>query len=192
MDGSVASRVADAMERLANAQRRVVQDVATRYGLSPLQVQVLVTVEAGPPPVPRASALAAELGLTRPTVSDAVASLVAKHLLARHVDPDDRRSAVLELTGEGRRTASALASAGGAVAAAVAALPEREQEEVLVGLLRLIGALADAGVLGVARTCPTCRFFERRAGGDHCGLLDVALPPAQLRVNCPEHEPAEH
>lgn len=190
MDGSVAARVADAVERLATAQRRVVQEVATRYALSPLQVQVLVTLADGPPPAPRGSALAEELGVARPTVSDAVASLVAKGLLARRVDPDDRRSVTLEPTAAGHRTATALATAGETVAAAVGALPAGEQEDVLLGLLRLIGALAEAGVVGVARTCLTCRFFEQRPEGDHCGLLQVALPTARLRVNCAEHEPA--
>jgi hypothetical protein len=51
------------------------------------------------------------------------------------------------------------------------------------------------GVVGVARTCPTCRFFRSTAepnvaASNHCALLDMPLRPGDLRLDCPEHEPA--
>lgn len=185
---SVAERVAAALERLANAHRRLVQDVATSNGLSPLQVQVLGLLCAGPPPAPRGSALSRELGVSQPTVSDAVAALRVKGLADQMPDPVDRRASVLALTPVGQQIAARLESAGDPMAAAVASLPPRQQEEVLLALLRLIGALADAGIVGVARTCLTCRFHKQRRGADHCALLDLPLPVAALRVNCPEHQ----
>lgn len=185
---AVAQRVAAAVERLANAQRRLVQDLATQHGLSPLQVQVLGLLYAGAPPAARGSALSRELGVSQPTVSDAVTALRAKRLVDRMPDSLDRRASVLALTDAGRDIAIRLESAGDPMAVAVAGLPEHVQEEALLALLRLIGALADAGIVGVARTCLTCRFHEQRQGADHCALLDLPLPVTELRVNCPEHQ----
>lgn len=189
--GTVAQRVAATVERLANAHRRLVQDVATGHGLTPLQVQVLGLLSAGVPPSPRGSALARELGVAQPTVSAAIATLEGKGLVRRRPDPADRRVAVLTLTKSGAAVAGQLAAAGDTVTDVVAALPVSDREQILVSLLHLLASFAEAGVVGVARTCLTCRFHERARssrGTDRCALLGVPLPARDLRVNCPEHE----
>jgi hypothetical protein len=73
---------------------------------------------------------------------------------------------------------------------AVNALPLRDQETTLEALLTLIGRLVDAGVIDTVRTCMTCRFHEVDSGRHRCTLLHIDLPPAELRVNCAEHQPA--
>ncbi len=185
---TLAQRVAAAIERLANAQRRVVQDLASRHGLSSLQTQTLLLLAAGAPPKPRASALSHELGVSEPTLSEAIGSLKAKGLVDGAPDPADRRALTLRLTPFGREIASRLESEGDPLAEAIAALPARAQAETLHLLLAVIGRLADSGVVGVARTCLSCRF-HKVAGGEHrCALLGLSLPTDALRVNCPEHE----
>lgn len=185
--GSVAARIGAALERLANAQRRLVQDLATRHGLSPLQIQVLGLLRAGPPPPPRGSALSRELGVSQPTLSDAVAALRGKGYVEQVPDPHDGRVNALALSPAGHDVALRLESAGGLVAAAVATLPEHQQEEVLLALLRLIRALAAAGIVSVERTCLSCRFHEERSA--RCTLLGAPLPTKALRVDCPDHRP---
>ncbi|MBC8092589.1 MAG: MarR family transcriptional regulator, partial [Pseudonocardia sp.] len=186
--GSVADRVCAALERLGSAQRSATQEVATRNGLSRLQVEVLRLVAGGHPPAPQVGALGRELGVSQPTVSDAVARLHAKGLLTRDVDGNDRRVAHLALTRDGRQLATRLSQGGARMVSAVASMPAPQQEQTLSTLLALIASLADAGVVGVVRTCSTCRFFQQRRDVDHCGLLDLPLPARALRVNCPEHE----
>ncbi|WP_144440539.1 hypothetical protein [Limnochorda pilosa] len=72
-------------------------------------------------------------------------------------------------------------------------LPRRQREGLLQGLLELIAALNRAGVITVARTCLTCRFFEPAApsgsGVHRCRLLEKPLAAEDLRVDCPDHEP---
>jgi hypothetical protein len=62
-------------------------------------------------------------------------------------------------------------------------------------LMRLISALQGAGVITVARMCVSCRFFRpdtrpRSVSPHYCALLDLPLSGADLRTDCPEHEPA--
>jgi hypothetical protein len=62
-------------------------------------------------------------------------------------------------------------------------------------LMRFISALQGAGVITVARMCVSCRFFRpdahpADASAHHCALLDLPLSEADLRTDCPEHEPA--
>jgi hypothetical protein len=64
-------------------------------------------------------------------------------------------------------------------------------------LLDLIAHLHDAGALAIARTCVTCRFFDRHAHDDphrphHCQLLDIPFGDAALRLDCAEHQPGQH
>jgi MarR family transcriptional regulator for hemolysin len=100
---SLASR--DALERLANAQRRLVQDVATRHGLSHLQVQILALLYGDPPPEHRGGGFSRELGISAPTVSDAIAALRAKNLVEHAPDGTDRRARTLTLTSAGQELA---------------------------------------------------------------------------------------
>ena len=189
-DRTLAQRVAAAIERLTNAQRGIVQDLASRNGLSPLQTQTVLLLAAGAPPTPRASTISRELGVSEPTLSETIGSLKAKGLVDGSPDPDDRRASTLRLTPRGRQIAAQLESAGDPIALAVAALPVRAQAEALRALLAVIGGLAESGIVGVARTCLSCRFHEEIGARHRCSLLGLPLPTDALRVNCAEHERA--
>lgn len=190
-DGDLPARVVAALDRLARGQRSHRQALASGHGLTPLQLELLATLAGGPPPEPLVGLLARELGVSQPTVTDSLLALERKGLLTRHRETADRRRTGVALTGAGARLVADVSSADRDLVDAVAALPRGDQETALEVVLTLIGRLVDTGVVQVARTCLTCRFHERGAGGDHrCALLDVDLPRAELRVNCPEHQPA--
>ncbi|MFH4238215.1 MarR family transcriptional regulator, partial [Acinetobacter baumannii] len=87
-----------------------------RHDLSPLQARLLGTLARGAPPEPNVGLLARELDLAQPTVTDAVAGLERKGLVARAPDPTDRRRSRLCPTARGRRVADELAAADEALA----------------------------------------------------------------------------
>ncbi|MFC4055000.1 MarR family winged helix-turn-helix transcriptional regulator [Actinomadura syzygii] len=183
----VAAKTVDALERLTVAYRAFSQQMAGAQGLSPLQLQLLTVLAAGPPPAANVDALHRELQVTQPTVSDAVTALIGKGLVTRRRDPSDRRRFALSLTPAGRETADSIAAQRGELVSIVETLPEGERETVLNSLLLLIAHLHREGVITVARTCLTCRFHEMHDNGHHCTLLNTRLGTADLRVNCPEH-----
>jgi hypothetical protein len=114
---------------------------------------------------------------------------VRKGLVVRAADPGDRRTSTLALTPEGVRIAQELASADQVLVASAAALPAGEQDAAVRVLLDLIAAMLDRGVIDVARTCTTCRYFRSDVTGSFCDLLDVALSATTLRADCPDHRP---
>lgn len=189
-DQPLAARVVAAMDRLARGQRSHRQAIASRHGLTPLQLDVLFTLATAPPPEPLVGLLAIELGVTQPTVTDSLHALDRKGLVTRGRDPDDGRRTRIDLTADGRALVTLATSADRDLVQEVAALPRGDQESALELLLTLITRQLDAGVIDVARTCLTCRFHQAVPGGNHhCTLLDMPLPRADLRLNCAEHEP---
>jgi len=158
-------------------------------------VQLLLRIAAEPPERRRVTALAAELDVTAPTVSDAIATLRRKHLVEVGPAPGDRRGRQLRLSDAGRRLAGELAAWQDAIAAQLPDFGTADKAATLAMLLDLIAGLQRQGVITVARMCTTCRFFARDAHPGrplphHCGLLDAPMGQAELRVDCAEHEPA--
>lgn len=180
-------KVVTALDRIARGVRAHRQAVATSVGVTPLQADMIRTLADGTPPDGQPSMLAVELGVSQPTASDALAALVRKGLLRRSTTPGDKRSSTYRLSARGTRVADELRRADTVLRQAVAELPSARQEHTLTALLELISKLLSGGVLPVARTCPTCRFFEDGLR-TRCGLLDAPLTPSDFRVNCPEHE----
>ncbi|MFI9505368.1 MarR family transcriptional regulator [Nocardia sp. NPDC052566] len=184
----VSEKTIDALERLSVAYRTFAQQAATAQGLSQLQVQLLAALAAGPPPAPSVDALRRELQLSQPTVSDAVASLIAKGLITRRPDPSDRRRQRLVPTDAGHKVAKAIAADRQQLISAVDHLPPADRDRILESLLTLIAELHRENIITIARTCLTCRFHRSNTETHHCDLLEMPLTPADLRVNCPEHQ----
>jgi len=186
----VPAKVVAALDRIARGVRAHRQAVAGRAGITVLQADLLRTLADGQPPAAFAGPLAVELGVSQPTVSDSLAALERKGFVARVETPRDRRRSTFVLTAPGTLLAADLARLDEALLAGMARLTGPEQEQVLGGLLDVISSLLENGVLAVARTCPTCRFFEEEPAGPRCALLQVSLAPRDLRVNCGEHQRA--
>lgn len=186
-------RLADAVERLGHGLRGLAQQTARAENLTPLQQHVLLAVRRQPPVRREVGAIAADLEVAAPTVSDAVAALHRKGLVDRVVGVDARRRELI-LTEEGGAVADRLDAWDEPLRAALGRVDVADKGVALDLLLTVMADLAADGTIGVARTCTSCRFFRRdahRTGAPHhCGLLDLPLPRAELRVECPEHQPA--
>ncbi len=187
------SRLTDALERVGHVLRTRLRAAGTERGLSPIQVQLLLRIANVNQPEREPARLAAWFDVSRPTVTEATAALRRKDLLADEAVPADRRRTRLVLTPRGQRVAGLLARWDEPVRAELAALPLEAKGETLDLLLGLIGRMQGSGLIRVAHTCTTCRFYRPRdqpGSAGHCNLLDVALPPESLQLDCPDHDPA--
>ncbi|MFI6151969.1 MarR family winged helix-turn-helix transcriptional regulator [Kitasatospora sp. NPDC051170] len=188
------ARLVDAVERLGDAGRAMLRDAAKREGLSVTQAQLLLRVttpSAGPQST---GSFARWLEVSAPTVSDAAAALVRKGLLEAVPDVTDTRRSSWVPTGPGREAAERLHGWRDPLAAGLSACSPQERAVALRVLLEAVASLNRTGRITVARTCLTCRFLRQEApdgrAGEWCGLLEAPLAAADLRVDCPEHEPA--
>lgn len=177
---------------MGSAIRAHDQTVATTQGLTPLQLRVLRLVAVDPA---RIGWLGARLDVTQPTVSDAVRTLETKGLIQRTADPDDRRAAQVRVTANGRKILDQAPAPTTLLGRSLDAMTIEDKTAALTVVLGLIADLSAAGILGVTRICLTCTHFRPDAHPDHkaphhCALLDMALARHDLRVDCPEHQPA--
>ena len=193
--GDVDKKIVAALERISQAYRVLLQEEAQGRGLSPIQARFLVHLLHHGDELGRVGRLAEEFDLSRATVSDAIGTLEAKGLVRREPWPRDGRVATLRLTPAGEKAAAGLSGWADVVEEQLGSFAPEEKEAVMRFLMRLISALQGAGVITVARMCVTCRFFRPdahpgSASPHHCALLDLPLSGADLRTDCPEHEPA--
>ncbi len=183
-------RLADAVERLGHGLRSLAHQTARAEGLTPLQQSVLLML-ARPVGLHEVGALAAEVDVTVPTMSDAVAALHRKGLVERVVGQDARRRR-LNLTAERRHVAARLEEWDGPLLRALEGQNAAAKATALDVLVEVIGVLAGDGTISASRACSTCRFFRRGGGAGeaaphYCGLIEAPLPLPALRVDCPDH-----
>ncbi|ABG05053.1 transcriptional regulator, MarR family [Rubrobacter xylanophilus DSM 9941] len=139
--------------------------------------------------------LAREFGVAPATVSGAVAALERKGLVRRRSSPGDGRAVALALTPRGGALARELAAWDLPLRRRLAELPSGQKEGALWLLLRLIDGLQEEGAITVSGMCVSCRYFRPHAHPGaarphHCALLDAPLGVGELRLDCPDHEPA--
>lgn len=153
-------------------------------------MRVLVWLFVGPPPLARSTSLARELNVSDPTVSDAIAALIRKGLVARTRDPLDRRRHDLTLTQAGRRTAATLSRWTAPAEIATSKLDRLEAEQLLDTLLLVIAKMHDAQLMPVVRACSTCTHLETTLADNRsfrCKVYDIPMAISDLRVDCADH-----
>jgi DNA-binding MarR family transcriptional regulator len=163
-------------------------------GLTPTQAQILIhLVVRGPA---RIGAVAAEIAVTQPTASDAVAALVRKGHVEKRPDPADSRAVQLHPTESGRCIADEIAAWPDALLGAVEVLDDGERAVFLKGLTKMIGTLQVRGAIPVQRMCVSCAHFRPNVHSDaasphHCAFVDAAFGDASLRLDCGDHVEAD-
>ena len=85
------SKIITGLERLGEVFRVLLWQKAKVYGISPIQIQILLFVANHQTSLANVSYLAKEFNVTKPTISDAVRVLLKKDFLAKDLSPADSR-----------------------------------------------------------------------------------------------------
>lgn len=189
-------KIVTALERLSQVLRVMFWQQAKAHQLSPIQIQFLIYLYSHPSEESTVTELASRFQLTKPTVSDAVTTLVTKQLVRKSPSPEDRRMVWLQLTSRGEALANELASWSEPIRLALDEFSIEERENQFDFLLRLIDTLEKSGVMSRSRICLSCTFFRANSTGDpaqphYCRFLKRPLSRSGLRVDCPDYVYAE-
>ncbi|MEI2687225.1 MAG: MarR family winged helix-turn-helix transcriptional regulator [Cypionkella sp.] len=186
-------QIAFALSRIGVLLKSQAWEQAEPLGTNPTQAQILSRVMTRGPS--RVRDLAADLGVSQPTVSDAVAALVRKGLLDRAPDPGDGRAVRLHLTLHGRQVAQAVMAPPPVLIQALDTLAPADRNAMQRALVGVIRALQQARAIPVQRMCVTCAHFRPHTHNDadsphHCAFVNTAFGDADLRIDCGDHEDA--
>ncbi|WP_437512520.1 MarR family winged helix-turn-helix transcriptional regulator [Sorangium sp. So ce1099] len=188
----LSSRIATGLHKIGLAMKQQAWQQANEEGLSATQGQILAALVAHGPLT--GSELSERLGVTLPTISDSVRVLVEKKLLTKSPDPRHPRASLLTPTEKGATLGARARSWPEFMAAALNDLAPDEQRAFFSGVVKMIRALQEQGLVPISGMCVTCTHFRPnvRAGASphHCAFVDAPLANEQLRLDCPEHERA--
>lgn len=182
------AKIAAALERLGTVHDVLFREAAQATGLSPLQLRMLLFIAYHAPERANVTELAREFQLTKPTASDALRVLRQKDLLRKVPDGIDRRKHGLILTDTGRKIVEGADAIGQSFERLIAGRSAAEQETTYSLLAHLINQFLHNETLETQRICYQCRFYAVDDQGAHCQLLRQPLPPAAVRIDCPEWE----
>ncbi|WP_244480456.1 MarR family transcriptional regulator [Rhizobium sp. Root1220] len=168
---------------------------AEATGLKPTQLAILDYL-AGREAISRVKEIANYLGVSQPTATDSILALERKGFIAKTTSADDKRSATIGITAEGRAALSAANTVEGSATAAARALPAQAQEDLLMSLVTMIRHLQEADAIPIQRMCATCRYFRPYLHNGavkphHCDFVNAAFGQSEFRIDCREHEAAD-
>ena len=186
--GNVSSKVVAALERLSEAFRVLLWNEAKQYGLSPIQIQVLIFLQHYPEEKRTVTYLASYFNMTKATISDAVKSLESKNLLIRKAMANDSRSHTLHLVKDGKTLAAKVERFAQPMYDSISQLPADKQDNLLESLLKTIYQLNQQYIITPQTMCLNCRFYEHKTSGHYCHLVKSPLQSGDLRVDCPEFQ----
>lgn len=186
---SLDARLFASLDKAGELIRALQWEQAKAHKVSPLQLQVLLFLCYHDAPLRKAAQLAAEFSVTRATISDTIKSLLSKGLILKEPDPEDSRSSFLHLSAKGEGLVREVEGFPEPVLESLQGLPEADKGVILAALLKVLYQAFEKGLIKPQRMCFACRHYEGDREERHrCGLLKVALQPAALRLDCPEHE----
>lgn len=190
---STESKIIASLERISQAFRVLLWQESKEFSLSPIQVQVLIFLLFHSEEKRKVSYLAGEFNMTKATISDTIKTLAQKELISREYEPQDTRSYIIHLTEKGRQIANKTSLFTRQLKVPVDRLHKDDKENLLLSLIGIIHHLNKAGIITPQRMCFTCSHFRPGRNGEKhfCQLLNQKLEDSALRIDCPEHLPAE-
>lgn len=170
-------------ERLAALVHQSVREDAARHGLLPIHLQVLGYLAQANRYSDSPIAVAEYFGITRGTVSQTLAVLERKGLVARKPDERHGKRIHLALTAAGR---SVLARSWARRLDDALAATGHDAQAAQQGLHALLAALQRQNEHRAFGVCRECAHFLVEGDGYRCGLTGEALAAAQTTKICRE------
>jgi DNA-binding MarR family transcriptional regulator len=182
------ARLLLSLQRLSDMLKAMQWEQARLLGITPLQLQILLFVGYHTPEVNKAANIATELQVSRPTISDAVGSLVSKNLLEMNADKRDRRSYSLVLTETGVQLMEQAGKYMGQLEDVLDKRPAQEKSILYQSVYSIITGLIAPEKGGVQRMCYNCAHYNGNKKRQHeCLFLKKQLLSSELQLDCPVH-----
>jgi DNA-binding MarR family transcriptional regulator len=188
MEKEFNTKIVYGLERISEVFKTLLWEKAKLHGMSPIQIQILLFISGHAPALCSVSRLAREFDVTKPTISDAVKTLLDKGHLQKGHTASDNRSFSLQLSAQGVALVHELQDYAFPLQQQLDGLAQEDLVTTYNTLTKIIYQLNRAGILTVQRVCFGCRFYEKLPKLHYCNLLQKPLEGHEIRLDCPEFE----
>ncbi len=181
------SKILSGLERLSEVLKALLWQKAKTYGISPIQIQILLFVSNHHTDICNVSYLAKEFNVSKPTISDAVKILLKKNYLTKDFSPVDNRRYNLLSTSQGSELVNDLSEYASPISDELMGFGEQELKGAYQTITKLIFQLNQRGVIQVQRTCFKCKYYKGDRKSKHfCNYMDTKLKSQEIRLDCNE------
>ncbi|MFT5821887.1 MAG: DNA-binding MarR family transcriptional regulator [Crocinitomix sp.] len=188
-NANLSSKIVVSLEKISEVFRILLWQQAKTFGLSPIQIQILIFIQTHESHLNKVSYLAKEFNLTKATISDAVRVLEQKELINKLRNDADSRSFSIVLTPNGTAVSKKVALFSNSLKTTIEGFSSEKQSDLWGSLLSVLVDFQSKGVLSLERMCLNCKFHSTDgATGHYCEFLKQSLEQDELRIDCPEHE----
>lgn len=188
----IESKILNGLERISETLKSLLWEKAKVYGISPIQIQILLFTANHKTEICNVSYLAKEFNVTKATVSDAVRVLLKKELLEKDYSPTDNRRYNLVVSHKGQEIVGDLSAYASPVEKELASFSDGSLVEIYDTISKLIYQLNQEGIIQVQRTCYNCKFYQGDKDSQHfCSFLGKELRGQEIRIDCNEYEDVE-
>lgn len=185
----IEAKILNGLERLSEALKSLLWEKAKTYGISPIQIQILLFVSNHKVDICNVSSIAKEFNVTKATISDAVRVLSNKKYLVKDYSPTDNRRYNLLISPSGKELVGHLSGYASAFKEELSLFETQELQNIFDTISKLIFQLNQRGIIQVQRTCYNCKYYSGDKKEDHyCNLLKRNLKAQDIRLDCNEFE----
>ncbi len=182
---SLEAKILSGLERISETLKSLLWEKAKAFGISPIQIQILLFVSNHQTDLCNVSYLAREFNVTKATISDAVKVLLKKELLDKDFSPVDNRRYNILITHKGRELVNNLSDYSKPISDELSTLDQKDLIGIFNSLTKLIFQLNQQNIIKVQRTCFKCQFYQGDKISDHfCNLIGSQLNVQDLRLDC--------
>lgn len=183
------AKILNGLERLSEALKALLWEKAKVYGVSPIQIQILLFITNHKTEICNVSYMAKEFNVTKATISDAVRVLLKKEFLEKDFSPIDNRRYNLSLTTLGNVLVGNLSEYATPFEEELSMFEEQSLSTVYNTLTKLIFQLNQRDIIQVQRSCFNCKYYKGdRKDSHYCNLLESELKKQEIRLDCNEFE----
>lgn len=187
---NIESKIVVALDRISEAFKVRLWNENKKYGLSPIQLQIITFLLFHPDEVRTVSRLAKEFSTTKSSISDSIKALEKKNYIIRKKILVDFRVSTINLTEEGKIVALDVSSFASHIEKIVIGIEDSKKEVLLDSLVEIIHKLFVDKLINPQRICLTCRYHKKIPGENlyTCTMLNKHMEESDLRINCMEYK----
>jgi len=177
-------------ERIGTLIRKLLWENSFNVGLNPIQLQILFFCKQQNKRKVYPTKLSEFFGVSLPSLSDSLNSLIKKGLIKKTKDKSDKRISYISLTRKGQKLLKELSNWDASLKSVLNKIDNEEIKNSYYFLLTFLRELLNIGIMQHLRMCFTCQYLSINENGEpeyFCNFLKSTLKKEQLRIDCPDH-----